>query len=592
MEKPVHRNFKIPEHYLMQYVIIMIAMITLGGKHMDELKSAAGPAVMEPQLKKRKKKNKTVRIIVTIGIILIVLAGIAFGLYKLFYKDTANKEILRDIVQRGSIQSTVTGSGVTKAMDSASITLSSGGTVLEVFVKEGDLVHAGDPLYTIDSTEALAAVDEAQKVVDNYEKQLQAIADSYNYLSVTADYSGTLLDTADIKVGDDVAIGRKIATLVDDSKMKLVLYFNYAYEDAIHKGQTAVVSIPSTMSQLNGTVTEINYVRKITPEGAILFQAVISVDNPGTLTADIGATATLTSDSNETIYPYEAGKLAYNRTTDIVTKATGKAGVVNLLSYASVKAGALLLKLDAEDNEEQVAQIENQLKDAREKLQKAQENLNNFNAVSPLDGTVLFCALTPGVQVQTGTVAINIADTTVMTVEAQIDQLNITYVKPGMMCQITQWGRNGQEFFTGTIESVSLEGKFENGYSYYPAVIKVDNPEGKMMSGMYVDYNLVASQSDNCLMVPVQAVKYTESGACVFVETETKPENALDAELLGLPVPEGFYAVPVTVGLSDNTFAEIVDGVEEGTVVFTQYMTDNGNSYEMGGGGPIMIGKG
>jgi hypothetical protein len=42
----------------MQSVIIMIAMITLGGRHMEELKSAAGPAVMEPQLKKRKKKKK------------------------------------------------------------------------------------------------------------------------------------------------------------------------------------------------------------------------------------------------------------------------------------------------------------------------------------------------------------------------------------------------------------------------------------------------------------------------------------------------------------------------------------------------------
>jgi multidrug efflux pump subunit AcrA (membrane-fusion protein) len=558
---------------------------------MDELKSAAGPAVMEPQLKKRKKKKKAVRIIVTILIVLIVLAGIAFGLYKLFYEKEEDKQILTDIVQRGSISSTVTGSGVTKAMDSASITLSSGGTVLEVFVQEGDMVFAGDPLYTIDNTEALTAVDEARKVVENYEKQLQAIYDSAGNLTITADYSGTLIDTADIDIGDAVGAGQKIATLVDDSKMKLVLYFNYAYKDVISKGQAATVSIPSTMSQLSGTVSEINYVRKITPEGALLFQVVITMDNPGTLTADMGATAVLTSSSNETIYPYESGKLAYNRTTDILTKTPGKAAVVNLLGYSTVKSGDLLLKLDAEDNADEIAAIENQLKDAREKLVKAQENLNNFNAVSPLDGTVLFCGLTPGMQVQTGTLAINIADTTVMTVDAQIDQINITYVKPGMMCQITQWGRNGQEFFTGVVESVSLEGKFENGYSYYPAVIKVDNMTGTMMSGMYVDYSLVASQSDNTLLVPVQAVKYTDGGTCLFIQTETKPENALDPEALGFEVPEGFYAVPVTVGLSDNSFAEIIEGAEEGTVVFTQYMTDNGSSWN-GGGGPIMIGKG
>ncbi len=590
MEMHVYKNFIIPEHYLMQLVIIMIAIFTLGGRQMDELKSTAGTAVLESQPKKRKKRKKTLRIIITIAIVLVVLGGIAFLLYKLFNEAEADKEILTDSVQRGSIQSTVTGSGLTKAMDSASITLSSGGTVLEVFVQDGDMVFTGDPLYTIDSTEALAAVDDARKVVENYEKQLGAISEAYNHLAVTADFSGIILDAADIKVGDAVGVGTKIATLVDDSKMKLALYFNYAYKDDIKKGQAAVVSIPSTMSQLSGTVSDINYVRKITEEGSVLFQVVITLDNPGTLTSKMGATAVMTGALDEIIYPYDAGELTYNRSVDIVTKAAGKASTVNLLSFAPVNSGALLLKLDADDNDDQAAALENQLKDAREKLQKAQDNLNNFNAVSPMNGTVLSCSLVPGMQVQAGTVAINIADTAVMTVEAQIDQLNITYVKPGMMCQITQWGRNGQETFMGTVESVSLEGKYENGYSYYPAVIKVDNMTGTMMSGMYVDYSLVASQSDDCLLVPVQAVRYTESGPCLFIQSETKPENALDAEALGMEVPEGFYPVPVTVGLSDNMSAEIIDGVEEGTVVFTQYMTDNGNSWDMGGGPVIMRG--
>lgn len=576
----------------MKYVLIGIVEITLGGRRMDEVKSTAGTAVLEP-LKKRRKKNKTVKTIVIIAVILVVVAGIAFGLYKLFYKAEADKQILTDVVQRGSIQSTVTGSGVTKAKDAAAITLTSGGTVLEVFVADGDMVKVGDPLYTIDSTEALAAVETAQKNVTNLEKQLKTLTDAYNFLNVTADYKGTLIGTADIKVGDTVTSGMKIATLVDDSKMKLVLYFNYAYQNDIKKGQTAVVSVPSTMDQLNGTVSEINYVRKITPEGSMLFQVVVVVNNPGILTADTGATATILSGSSgETIYPYESGKLTFNRSTDILTKVAGKASYVNLLDYAPVNSGESLLRIDAEDNDNEVALVESQLKSAQETLTKAQDNLKNFNAVSPLDGTVLSCSLVPGERVETGRVAINIADTSVMTVEAQVDQINISYVKPGMMCQITQWGRNGQEMFTGVVDSVSLEGKFENGVSFYPAVIKVDNTTGTMLTGMYVDYSLVASQSDNTLMVPVQAVKYTDSGTCLFIQAETKPENALDAEALALDIPDGFYAVPVTVGLSDNTFAEIIDGVAESTVVFTQYLTDNGNSNGGPGGGPIMIGKG
>jgi HlyD family secretion protein len=554
------------------------------GTQTTEVAVAPAPAVQ----KKKRKNKKVVKRIITIAIVLLVVGGIIFGITRLFKEEETENTILSDFVTRGSIQSPVTGSGVTKAKDSATITLSSGGTVLDVYVKDGDMVTEGDPLYTIDSTEAMEAVDSAQKTVTNYEKQLKAIVESYYDLTVKAPFAGTLIKVEDIDVGDDVATGTKIATLVDDRTMKLELYFSYSYENEITVGQSAAVSIPATMNQVTGTVEEVNYVRKVTAEGSMLFQVVISIDNPGALTADMGASATLTSSGGEMIYPYEGAKLTYNRSSDIVTKAGGEALSVNLINYSQVSSGETLLVMDGEDNDEQVATLENQLKTANDALEKAQENLKNFNAVAPMSGTVLSCTLVPGETVENGRVAVTIADTTVMTVEAQIDEMNVVYVKPGMYCDITQWGRNGQEMFGGIIESVSLEGKFENGVSFFPAIIKVENPDGRLMSGMYVDYNLIAAQSDNCLMVPVQAVKYTEMGTCLFIKADAPPENALDAVTLGLDVPEGFYAVPVSVGLSDNTFAEIIEGVEEGTEVFTQFMTNNGSSDMMGGS--VMIG--
>ena len=566
---------------------------TATAERTEQSSAAQAPATQAPNppLKKRRKKNKTIRRIVAIVIVLAVLAGIAFGIYALVFKKKESKQsILTDVVMRGPIQSTVTGSGVAKAKEAETITLTSGGTVLEVNVKDGDTVKIGDPLYSIDSTDALAAVDTAQKQVNNYQKQLDALYEAANYLGVTADYAGTLLKTSDLKVGDTVAAGTKIAELVDDSKLKLVLYFSYAYKDIIDIGQTASVSVPSTMSLLAGTVTEIDYVNKITPEGSRLFRAVITVDNPGVLTADMGASATLTSGDGETILPYEPGKFAWNRKTDIVTKVGGDVNYMGLMEYARVSAGQTLLRIDAEDNEDQIAALENQLKSSKDALDKAKKNLLNFNAVSPMNGTVLSCSLMPGEQVASGRVAISIADTSVMTVEAQIDELNVSYVKAGMTVTITQWSKNGQEMFMGIVESVSLEGKFENGVSYFPAIVRVDNPEGHLLTGMYIDYSLIASQSDNTLLVPVQAVKYTEAGTCLFVQAPEKPENALDAEAMGLDVPEGFYAVPVTVGLSDNTNAEILDGVTEGTVVFTQIMSDTGSSYMMGGGAVMMMG--
>ncbi|MDD6188924.1 MAG: HlyD family efflux transporter periplasmic adaptor subunit [Clostridiales bacterium] len=544
----------------------------------ENLVQAVQPEQPSPKKKKRRKK-KIVRRIIAIVIVLAVLGGIAFGMYSLFKKDEeGEKEIMTGIVYTGSIQSMVTGSGVTKPADSATIVLSSSGTVQEVFVADGDWVNEGDPLYIIDSSEAQKAVEAAQETVDNYREQLSSLLENYNNLTITAPYAGKLMDVSDAQVGDNMGSGVKIATLVDDSTMNLTLYFSYAYQDSVYVGQSAKVTVPSTMSQISGTVKEISYVDYVSAEGGRFFEVILSVPNPGTLTEGTAASAQLTAGDGSAIYPYDAGKFEFSRKTDIVTKVHGDIVSVKLKNYLRVNEGALLMQIGAEDSDAEISTLKNTLKEAEEKLLEAQQRLDDFKAVAPMSGTVLSCALYPGQEVTTGFTAISIADTSVMTVEAQVDEMNISYVKPGMMVDIYQYGRNGQEYFMGTVSTVSMEGKYENGVSYFPAVITVENPSGTLMSGMYIDYSLLASQSDNCLLVPVQAVKYTEQGTCLFIKADSRPDNALDTESLGIEVPEGYYAVPVTVGLSDNSNAEIIEGVEDGTEVFVQYMTNRGNS--------------
>jgi multidrug resistance efflux pump len=538
------------------------------------------PVPGEAKPKKKNNRKKRIGRIIGAVVALAVLGGIAYGLYALFHEDEGEQEIMRGFVQRGSIESTVTGTGIALPQDSKTITLSASGHVTEVYVSEGDYVNEGDPLYVIDSEDARKNVDTAKDTLENYQKQLKAIYDSYNDLVVKAPFAGKLLEVADIQVGDDVGGGR-IARLVDDKTLKLELYFSYAYETEITVGKSAEVSVPATMSILTGTVDKVNFVNRITPEGSQLFAAVITIANPGTLSADMGATATLTTASGEQILPYEPGTLTYNRSTDINAKTSGKAVAVDLLNYNDVAAGQVLLRLTREDDdEERIASLNNSIRDAEKTLEKAQKTLDDFNAVAPMSGTVQSCSLKVGDDVESGKVAISIANTDVMTVQAQIDSMNVSNVKPDMYCDIVQWGRNGEMHYGGIVESVSLEAKNENGYSYFPATILVENPDGSLMSGMSVDYNMVAAQSEDCLIVPVQAVRNTAEGeTCLLVETDEIPDNALDPETTGLDIPAGFVPVAVTIGLSDNFNAEIISGAEEGMTVFTQYMSAGGSSY-------------
>ena len=543
------------------------------------------------RIKRRKVRRKR---IITALVVLLVIGGIAFGMYKLLHEEEAAVEPWAQPVTRGNISSVVQGSGLTKALQSQTMTLASGGTVLEVFVSEGQFVNAGDPLYTVDSSEAQKAVEEAQKSVDDYEKQIADLNASYADLTVTAPFSGKLLETADIAVGSTVGSGTTIATVVDDSTMKLSLYFSYAYENQFSVGKTAAISIPSSMQTVTGTVTEINKVQRISPEGSKLFEVVLSVPNAGTLTAGMGATAFLTAADGSAIYPYEPGTLEYNRSQEITTRAGGEALTVNLQDYADVTAGQVLLQMGGEDNDDRLSQLNESLATAQETLRKAQENLNNYHAVAPFSGTVLSCALVPGETVADNFAAMTIADTSAMQVEAQVDSMSISYVKPGMMCDITAWTMNGSTMYTGTVQTVSLEGNAENGISTFPVIIQVDNYDGSLQPNIYVDYSLTASESENCLLVPIQAVKYAASGdTCLFVQADEAPENALTQEQVGdMTIPEGYYAVPVEVGLSDQSNAEILSGVDEGDMVFIQYITSDVNSWDQGMMGGVTVAVG
>ncbi|MBR3560428.1 MAG: HlyD family efflux transporter periplasmic adaptor subunit [Oscillospiraceae bacterium] len=531
---------------------------------------------------KRKKKNrrKLIRRIISLVVVLALIAGIV-----VWRKNSANQEgsteVLTDMVTRGSITSMVEGSGAAVPKNSASITLLSDGQVLEVFVSEGDYVQKGDQLYSIESSAAQTEYNKAEKDLRSAQKEYDKIVGAANDLNVRADYTGILTDVATIAKGDLVTAGSKVATLVDNTKLLLPLYFSYAYENTISVGQSATVSIPATMAQLPGTVQEIHKVQYVSPEGGRFFEAVIAVDNPGTLAEKMTATATLSIDG-ETVYPYAPGEMKWFRTQALIAEISGECAANKLYDYMPVRAGESVLTLTAESSEDALESAEATLDAAKDRLDKAQKNLDALNGVAPIDGTVLSLGITAGEEVKTGTLAVSIADTTTMIVNTQIDEMNVSFAKAGMPVNITLW--ENQMF--GTIDSVSLTASASDGMSSgvarFPMVISVDNSEGLLMSGAYVNYSFTASQSDDCLVVPIQCVKsaQTVDGAkckVLFVQTDEPPVNDVELAVDMMEIPEGFYPAVVEIGISDNNSVEIKSGVEEGTIVYAGVMQNDGD---------------
>ena len=536
-----------------------------------------------PKKSRIKDKKQMVKRLVVLGAAVVVLGGGGLMLHKFLHSSKEIGEIFSQPAVLGSIQSRVSGMGTAAAKESAAITLSQSGTVREVLVNVGDTVTEGQPLYTIHSEKAEAAVADAQKALDKKLKEMEKLQKNRSELTVRAPFSGKLEKVEKFNIGDEIATGAPVATLVNDKQLKLSLYFSYAYENDIKVGQKVNVSVPAVMRNFEGKVEKIHKVSYISPEGAVHFQAEIVFDNPGTLTAGMDASASMTTAAGVEIYPYQNGQTEFYETRAITTKAGGPlVSIGNLHDYANVSAGEALLTMSAETMDEEVMRLDEEITAAQKTFEEAQKALSNFHAVAPISGTVLSCTLVEGAEVKENETVLIINNNTTMQVTIQVDDRNIAFIKPGSTVDL-DW--NGTTYM-GTVSKIDMgAAKPGQGMTNYPVTLTVDNADGSLMDGAWLKYSFVTSESTDCIVVPASSVKYFSDKegnrqTVVFVKRDSKPEDMPELELPEQdPEQErtfpsekdGFYPVIVETGLPDIQNVEIVSGIEEGDEVFVAY---------------------
>lgn len=132
--------------------------------------------------------------------------------------------------------------------------------------------------------------------------------------------------------------------------------------------------------------------------------------------------------------------------------------------------------------------------------------------MAPISGQVIGLSVTPGQELQANSTLVTVSDTSTVTVSATVDERNISYTKTGMPVNLDQWGTSA----FGTVETVSLSSTVNNGVASYPITISADNTDGNLQVTAGVNYQIQASQNDNCLMVPIQAVRTVGAGGRFF----------------------------------------------------------------------------
>ena len=534
-----------------------------------------------PQVPKKTRRKFPIKRAVALVVAAAVVVGGGFGIKTLFFQNET-QTALTETTTYGSLSTVIEGTGTTMPADSVTYTTASTTEITGVYVSAGDTVEAGDLLYTQDDSELDEEIEEYQDELTELQNTLSDASDQLSELNerladlkVTAPFSGRITDVT-VRTGDTVGSGTKLATLVDDSKMTLTQYFSYAYEDQVYVGMKAGVSIASLMTTLDGTVTEIKKVDRVTAEGTRCFAVTVTLDNPGALTEGMSGAGYLLTDGGEKLYPAVEGTLEPYASEDITATESGKLTAVNVDDYETVTAGTTLFVIDGSDLEDQVettqrsiTQTQEKITQTQEKITEAEEKRSDYQVTAEIDGKIIMVGVQEGeAPRQAGQTAVTLYNLDSMTITANIDELDIDNITMGMEVDITQSGAESDTHYTGTVTAISYEATNTNGVAYFPITITIPS-EGALSAGVNVSYTITVGDESEGVLAPIAALKSTSEGTCLFVKADSRPDNAVDLE--DGVVPDGFYAVPVETGVSNSQYVRILSGVEEGVEVFTRY---------------------
>ena len=545
-------------------------------KQHGKREEAAGGAVATAQKKRRWPKR-------VIAIVLVV--AIAGGGFWYFHRGNsaapANTETqyMTEMVSRQDITQSLSGNGTLEAADSYSVTSLVEAEILTADFEEGDIVEKGDVLYELDSADASNSIENSEISLSgqqrNYENSLDTKAD----LTVKSPIAGTVV-SLDVEVGDEVQAGQTVATVRDSSVMELKV--NFPSDDAanFYVGQAATVTLDGSFETLNATVTNIAGADTVLTGNRIVRQVTLSVNNPGGLSNTQLATATVGGVGSS-----DSGTFTYKEERSVTAKTSGEVASLAVSEGDQVQNGSTLVQLSSDTIDDTIQSQADALRQAEISLENAKDTLENYTITSPISGTIVEKSYKAGEKTEQGKELCKIYDLTYLTLTLNVDELDISNVEVGQKVTITADAVEGKTY-EGVVTKVSVAGTTSNGYTTYPVTIQIDETDG-LMPGMNVDAVLVMSASENTLAIPQDAL---ERGDKVMITADSPSAvNALDEA-----APDGYVYVAVETGVSNDSYIEVLSGLQEGdTVAYTPSMASGsdmmfGMSVSMAGpgGGP------
>ena len=460
--------------------------------------------------------------------------------------------------QRREITNVFSDSGTIMAANTYEVKPLVRGTVLTADFEEGDVVEAGDVLYTIDSSDAANSVERAQISANQAERNYE---DAVNAGYVRSDIGGTVV-AIKVAPGDAVTAGQEVATIRDDGSVLLTLNFPAVDAASFVPGQTAQVTLDGTYETLNGTIRSVSGADTLSDGNMLVRSVVIAVPNSGSLTSAQAATASVGG-----VSALGSARFSYQKEQVLTAASSGTVAALCVQPGAVVGAGSNIIQLTSDNLERQVEQAADNLRSAELSVEDAENTLDNYTITAPISGTIIQKNVQAGETVGSESAATStspmciIHDLRYLEMTLNVDELQILSMKEGQDVRITA-DAIPDKTFEGVVTNVSSAGTTTSGTTTYPVTIRIDD-YGELLPGMNATAEIEVASADNALSIPNAAVI---RGNYVLVTADSPSAANADPSMTA---PEGYVYVKVETGISDNDYIQITSGLtEEDTVAF------------------------
>ncbi len=553
----------------------------------------------------------------------MVVGGIFF-IHTLQTKTPPPRYVL-GVVEKGTLTTSVSGSGQISASSQVDLKATGTGTVLALGVKKGDSVKQGQLLIQLNASDASKAVRDAKV-------NLQSAQLAYDKL-VAAPETLTLLQAQNAVVQAEQNLA-SLKRALDQKQITLAQSSVSAYENGYGTVVKAFIDLPNVFSDLAnllGTNTSqdqyIGYYKILTDVHSV---DVLVTDHAAAKSVydDASASYAISRGTSENSVKESLIKStldAERKTFDAISDAHKMLEAIRAIDYSHSGAAAHIdqmiplinadvtllnngissLQSAADTIDTNKTQGPNDLASATDAVAQATANLNEKtqqllnlktgpstfdiqsqlltltqrkNALldaqlayqddathAPMDGVVANMPVHVGDQVSSGSLLATIISPQQLA-DLSLNEVDVAKIKVGQSATLSFDAIDGLTL-TGHVADIDSLGTVTQGVVSYHVKIVLDVVDGRVKSGMSVSAEILTEAHQNVLLVPTSAIK--TQGNNSYVEVLDKPDP-VDAANQGGTSSLPPRQVPVVVGLSNDTQTEIVSSLKEGDQIITK----------------------